>query len=52
MSAAISNQWWAAKGLLTEQERRTTDTQKHTYSYQRPEISGMERQEAGGSGEQ
>ena len=48
MSAAISNQWWAAKGLLTEQakdlresKKRNTDMQTYTYSYRHPGINRM-----------
>lgn len=40
MSAAISNQWWAAKGLLTEQAKDVrkklvhghADTHTHTHT--------------------
>lgn len=48
MSAAISNQWWAAKGLLTEQARDVReknwnmDMQTQTYSYRQPGIKRME----------
>ena len=51
MSAAISNQWWAAKGLLTEQAKdvrkkertyRNPDMQKHIYSYKHAGLNRME----------
>lgn len=49
MSAAISNQWWAAKGLLTEQvkdvrgrKNRNVEMQTHIYSYKPPGINRME----------
>lgn len=53
MSAAISNQWWAAKGLLTEQAKdvRNMGMQTHIQLQTwRNKWDGAVQEEAGGGG--